>query len=36
MADQYEEIEEIDKKPFNYVYFKRMLTYTRPYRDSWH
>jgi len=32
MADQYEEIEEIDKKPFNYVYFKRMLTYARPYR----
>ncbi len=32
MADQYEEIEEIDKKPFNYAYFKRMLTYARPYR----
>jgi ATP-binding cassette subfamily B multidrug efflux pump len=32
MTDQYEEIEEIDKKPFNYAYFKRMLTYARPYR----
>ena len=32
MADQYEEIEEIDKRPFNYAYFKRMLTYARPYR----
>jgi ATP-binding cassette subfamily B multidrug efflux pump len=32
MTDQYEEIEEIDKKPFNYAYLKRMLTYARPYR----
>ncbi len=31
-TDQYEELDEIEKKPFNYAYFKRMLGYTRPYR----
>lgn len=30
--DQYEELEEAAKRPFNYAYLKRMLTYTRPYR----
>ncbi len=31
-GDQYEEIEEVEKKPFNYAYFKRMVRYTFPYR----
>jgi ATP-binding cassette subfamily B multidrug efflux pump len=30
--DQYEEIEEVEKRPFNYAYFKRMIRYTIPYR----
>jgi ATP-binding cassette subfamily B protein len=30
--DQYEEIEEVEKKPFNYAYFKRMVRYAYPYR----
>jgi len=32
MASQYEEIEEVAKRPFNYAHFKRMLRYSRPYR----
>ena len=31
-SDQYEEIEEVEKKPFNYAYFKRMVHYALPYR----
>ncbi|MHB1294064.1 MAG: ABC transporter ATP-binding protein [Anaerolineae bacterium] len=31
-SDQYEELEEQDKRPFNYGYLKRMLAYGRPYR----
>ncbi len=31
-ADQYEEIEELEQRPFNYAYLKRMMGYTRPYR----
>lgn len=31
-GDQYEEIEEVEKKPFNYAYFKRMVRYALPYR----
>ncbi len=34
MADQYEEIEEVQQKPFNYTYLKRMLAYTLPYRKQ--
>ena len=30
--DQYEEIEEVQKRPFNYAYFRRMMGYARPYR----
>lgn len=30
--DQYEEIEEVEKRPFNYAYFRRMLGYAKPYR----
>jgi ATP-binding cassette subfamily B protein len=30
--DQYEEIEEVEQRPFNYAYFRRMLGYARPYR----
>jgi ATP-binding cassette subfamily B protein len=30
--DQYEEIEEVEKKPFNYAYLKRMMRYAAPYR----
>ncbi|MBN1400334.1 MAG: ABC transporter ATP-binding protein [Anaerolineae bacterium] len=35
MADEedlYEEIEEVEKRPFNYAYLKRTLRYARPYR----
>ena len=32
MASQYEEIEEVAKRPFNYAHFRRMLRYSRPYR----
>ena len=32
MASQYEEIEEVAKRPFNYAHLKRMLRYSRPYR----
>ena len=32
MASQYEEIEEVAKRPFNYANLKRMLRYARPYR----
>jgi len=34
VADQYEEIEEVQQKPFNYAYLKRMLAYTLPYRKQ--
>ena len=35
MADDvYEEIEEVEKRPFNYSYLRRMLGYTRPYRSQ--
>ncbi|MFH1086006.1 MAG: ABC transporter ATP-binding protein [Chloroflexota bacterium] len=30
--DQYEELEEVEQRPFNYAYLKRMLAYARPYR----
>jgi ATP-binding cassette, subfamily B, multidrug efflux pump len=33
-GDQYEELEEADKRPFNLAYFKRMIRYTRPYRKQ--
>ncbi|MHB0857139.1 MAG: ABC transporter ATP-binding protein [Anaerolineae bacterium] len=33
-TDQYEELEEQDKRPFNYIYLKRMLAYARPYRKQ--
>jgi len=33
MADeQYEELEEVEQRPFNYEHMRRMLQYTRPYR----
>ncbi len=33
MADvQYEEMDEVAQRPFNYAYLKRMMGYTRPYR----
>lgn len=31
-GDPYEEIEEVEKRPFNYAYFKRMIRYALPYR----
>ncbi|OGO06542.1 MAG: multidrug ABC transporter ATP-binding protein [Chloroflexi bacterium RBG_13_56_8] len=31
-ADQYEELEEAEQRPFNYVYLRRMLRYAHPYR----
>lgn len=35
MADeQYEELQEVEKRPFNYQLFKRMLRYTVPYRKQ--
>jgi len=34
MASQYEEIEEVAKRPFNYANFKRMLRYAYPYRQQ--
>ncbi|NLV74855.1 MAG: ABC transporter ATP-binding protein [Chloroflexi bacterium] len=35
MSDgQYEELQEVDKRPFDYGLLKRMLRYTRPYRKE--
>jgi ATP-binding cassette subfamily B protein len=31
-SNQYEEIEELEKRSFNYAYFRRMIRYAAPYR----